>query len=148
MTRYRYERVVDNRQVDLEEVIAAKGGKPYTPPRPTLTTGGDGSDPYGVLRDILNDAYLQCATGKGRERHANGRPFMDQPIMEITRAHGIGFPTGQAAKKAQEAIGMLVRGEVDAARRELLGAIVYLAAACASIDEVACGSDVDNKVAE
>jgi hypothetical protein len=38
-------------------------------------------------------------------------------------------------KKTDEAAGMLDRGERQAARRELLGAIVYLAAAVLMIDE-------------
>ena len=83
---------------------------------------------YSVLRAILEDAYAQAASGKGAERHANGRPWTEQPINTITEAVGVGFPAGQAMKKLGEAMGMLRRGEADAARREILGAIVYAAA--------------------
>jgi hypothetical protein len=106
-----------------------------------IAAAGQASDasygPYGDLLAILADAYEQSATGKGATRHANGRPWADQPIMTITRSVGIGFPLGQAIKKALEAQGMLGRGECRAARAELLGAIVYLAAAVRRIDEAA-----------
>lgn len=148
MKRYQTEKIDDPRQVDVEEYIREKGG--YTPgPRqaaaeetPRYATI---ADHYSPLRYVLDRAFEQAAFGKGRERHANGRPFVQQPIMEITRMHGIGFVTGQASKKAQEAVGMADRGEFSAAERELLGAIVYLAAAYLRVEEVAEESGVDNK---
>lgn len=90
---------------------------------------------YDGLATELHAAFEQSALGKGKERHANGRPFDRQPIAELTRMHGVGFATGQAAKKAQEALGMLKRGEADKARHELHGAIVYLAAAAMVVSE-------------
>lgn len=130
----------DPRQIDLEEVIAARGGKPYTPgPRQAIAFGRDGERlqegdrlterNYHSLKGVLDAAYYQAAYGKGKERHADGQPFGDQPIMQIAQAHGVGFLTGQAEKKMREALGMLARGEAEAAQRELLGAIVYTAAA-------------------
>jgi hypothetical protein len=92
-------------------------------------------EPYGALRDILDEAYNQSAKGKGLERHGNGKAWTEQPILAITRDTGVGFPTGQAIKKITEAVGMLGRGESDAAARELLGAIVYTAAAVKFIRE-------------
>lgn len=92
-------------------------------------------DGYAALLHELSAAYLQSAQGKGIQRHANGRPFDRQPIMEIGRMVGPGYATGQAQKKAQEAIGMLKRGERDRALAELHGAIVYLSAAAALIRE-------------
>ncbi len=86
-------------------------------------------DGFEPLVDVLRDAHDQSAKGKGRDRHGRGLPFMDQPIIGLSRIHGSGFATGQAAKKLGEAAGMLSRGEHDAAVRELLGAIVYAAAA-------------------
>lgn len=82
---------------------------------------------YEPLRAVLDAAYNHAATGKGKERHACGRPFMEQPMMSITRHVGQGFPLGQAMKKAQEAGGMIDRGELKAAEAECLGAINYLA---------------------
>ncbi|MDQ0505960.1 hypothetical protein [Xanthobacter agilis] len=90
---------------------------------------------YALLRSTLDAAFEQASAGKGRERHANGRPFDRQPIMEIGRMVGPGYATGQAMKKSQEALGMLSRGERDAAVRELLGAIIYTAAAVLLIEE-------------
>ena len=92
--------------------------------------------PYSSLQCILADAYRQASEGKGRERHQRGNtPFDQQPIMTIGRTVGHGFQLGQAIKKTDEAAGMLDRGDRQAARRELLGAIVYLAAAVLMIDE-------------
>ncbi len=93
------------------------------------------SPEYAPLAAILQEAYDQAATGKGKERHARGLPFLDQPILEIGRMCGPGFDTGQSIKKQQEAMGMLMRGERDAAIRELLGAINYTAAAILLIRE-------------
>ncbi|CAA2140422.1 hypothetical protein [Hyphomicrobium sp. ghe19] len=90
---------------------------------------------YDVLVSVLKDAHAQASRGKGKERHANGRPFERQPIMELGRMYGPGFAAGQAAKKAQEAMGMVARGERDAAAFELLGAINYLAACVMLIRE-------------
>jgi hypothetical protein len=64
-------------------------------------------------------------------RHGNGLSFMDQPALTITRAVGLGFPLGQAMKKIQES----QRMDTDAAKRELLGAINYLAAAVLFLNE-------------
>lgn len=84
---------------------------------------------YQLLDDVLSRAYHQAAVGKGAERHANDKPFHEQPMQKIAERRGIGFILGQADKKSEEAQGMVERGERDAAVRELLGAIVYLAGA-------------------
>lgn len=88
------------------------------------------TDPYLPLREVLQEAHDQAANGKGAERHADGRPFNEQPIFAISGLSGVGggFLVGQAVKKANEAMGMAQRGQIDAAKRDLLGAIVYLAA--------------------
>lgn len=134
------------RQVDLEEYIAESMGKPFTPnwshpPRPEAEVT---ASMYAPLKAVLKMAYAQAASGKGRDRHANGKPFLEQPIMEIGRMVGVGYQTGQAMKKAQEAGGMIQRGQYEAARAELLGAINYLAAAHILIGEITDGkSSVD-----
>jgi len=92
-------------------------------------------DPYAPLRRVLDAAYEQAANGKGKERHANDKPFDRQPIMEIARMVGPGYQLGQAMKKSQEAFGMLGRGQPDRAQAELLGAINYIAAAYLLIEE-------------
>ena len=89
---------------------------------------------YEDLAEVLTAALMQAAAGKGSERHGNGCAFADQPMAEITRAHGLGFPLGQCEKKGREAAGMVARGEFDAARRELLGAINYLAGAVLALN--------------
>lgn len=84
---------------------------------------------YLELFNVFRRAFEQSSRGKGVERHAEGRAFLDQPIMDITRRRGAGFPLGQMDKKIDEAQGMLRRGDREAAARELSGALVYLAAA-------------------
>jgi hypothetical protein len=90
---------------------------------------------YEILRDVLDQAFEQAASGKGRERHANDLPFERQPILETTRIVGLGFPLGQAIKKTGEAAGMLEREQHERAIAELLGAINYLAAGIIAIRE-------------
>lgn len=108
----------------------------------------DNVEGYALLRGILDEAYDQSARGKGHDRHANGRYFDQQPIMEIGRMVGPGFATGQVMKKAQEATSMAARGEVDAAVRELLGVIVYAASAVALVREKAPRADLDRRRCE
>lgn len=91
---------------------------------------------YEPLASVLQAALDQAQSGKGKERHANDREFERQPIMEIGRMVGLGYPTGQAQKKTQEAVGMFNRGQTDSAEAELLGAINYLAAAILLIREL------------
>ena len=78
---------------------------------------------YHDLALILCRAYDQAAEGKGNERHAQGQPFAAQPMQTIQQLVGTGFAAGQAIKKIQEA----QRMEPDAAARDLLGAINYIA---------------------
>lgn len=84
-------------------------------------------DGYAELRRVLDEAVEQASAGKGKERHATeGEAFEEQQIVVLNRwigsNHGDIF---QACKKAIES----TRLSKDAAKRELLGAINYLAAA-------------------
>lgn len=90
---------------------------------------------YGALSLELQAAFAQSSEGKGKERHANGRAFDRQPILELGRLYGPGYAAGQAAKKTQEALGMLSRGDRDKALFEVHGAIVYLAALASLLRE-------------
>lgn len=84
------------------------------------------TDPsYTELMAVLTRAYDQAATGKGHDRHADGKAFKDQPMQTVCTLYGVGFALGQAAKKSQESMRM----DREAAVRELLGAINYLAGA-------------------
>lgn len=84
---------------------------------------------YEPLFGVLADAYAQSAFGKGKERHGGGKPFDRQPIMELGRMLGPDGQLFQVMKKAQEAGSMARRGEPGRAEHELLGVIVYAAAA-------------------
>ena len=79
---------------------------------------------YEQLETILGEALEQAAAGKGKERHATGQAFEDQPMQLISKLlddnHGLAF---QAIKKIQESL----RLSPDRAERELLGAINYIA---------------------
>jgi hypothetical protein len=86
------------------------------------------------LTRILVDAYDQAAKGKGKERHAGGRPWTDQPIFLTPKLLGCGaFNLGQAVKKLCE----LQNLPHKMACAEALGAIVYLASAIVLVDESA-----------
>ena len=81
---------------------------------------------FEQLAGVFDAALAQAQSGKGAERHGrDGTPFCEQDIFVIARAHGVGFLTGQAEKKIRESAGL----PVDRARAEVLGALVYLAAA-------------------
>lgn len=80
---------------------------------------------YSSLNLVLERAYDQAAYGKGRDRHAQGQPFEEQPMQLLCQLYGPGFALGQAAKKMQEA----QRLELEPAVKELLGAINYIAGA-------------------
>ena len=96
----------------------------------------DSDDGYDCLRAVLDQAVEQASSGKGRERHASGEPFDEQTIMQTTRAHGLGFATGQAEKKLREAHRLVDKEDgIRRAVHELLGAINYTAAAIIRLQE-------------
>jgi hypothetical protein len=78
---------------------------------------------YRNLKDALDKSYAQASKGKGKERHADDKPFEEQPIFWIEE-HFKSFQLGQAVKKIHES----QRLSTDRAIAELQGAIVFLAA--------------------
>ncbi|WP_160153330.1 hypothetical protein [Microbulbifer sp. ALW1] len=80
---------------------------------------------YETLTDVLERALQQAAAGKGNDRHAQGQPFHEQPMLRISELldsdGGMAF---QAIKKIQEARRLPTRERRVA---ELLGAINYIA---------------------
>lgn len=82
-------------------------------------------DGYESLELILSMAYQQAACGKGKERHASGRPFHDQPMQRESDDLGhCGGLVYQVRKKTREGMAM---PENERKIKELLGAINYLA---------------------
>lgn len=81
------------------------------------------------LMSVLREAFNQCVKGKGNERHGHDSQLFQQQWVTLAKHHSVGFLTGQAAKKLNEAASLrLVEGYTrDAYERELLGAIVYTA---------------------
>lgn len=98
---------------------------------------------YLELERVLCAAYDQASAGKGKERHAAGDQFNAQPILTIGRllksADGEAY---QAIKKTREALMMHRRGDTEAAIRELLGAINYLAAVAILVSEEGYARDL------
>ena len=89
-------------------------------------------DQYADLRRILDTAFIFASEEKGHERHGgNGLDWGDQRHAAIASEVGTGFAIGQAVKKSFES----ERLEPDAAKRELLGAITYLASAIYAIEK-------------
>lgn len=80
---------------------------------------------YEKLADVLQRAFDQAASGKGKERHAQGEPFHEQVMQIGARKFGVGSLLFQAFKKSEES----QRLPLDRGVNELLGAIVYLAGA-------------------
>lgn len=80
---------------------------------------------YDDLFNVLALAYDQAARGKGKERHANDKPFNQQPLMQLADKFGTGFLLGQASKKLEECTGLPYGQDI----KEILGAIVYSCAA-------------------
>ena len=80
---------------------------------------------YRSLAGVLVEAYHQAQSGKGKERHANGLAFENQPMQTISGMldsdKGMAY---QACKKIVEATNMQ---SLPAFEREILGAINYLA---------------------
>ena len=81
------------------------------------------------IEKIFDEALDQINQGKGNERHGNGLEFIQQPWVSITDTHGIGFLTGQAQKKIMEAVKNKEDTNYLWYKREILGAINYLAMA-------------------
>jgi hypothetical protein len=79
---------------------------------------------YEELERVLCAAYIQAAVGKGAERHADSKPFTDQPMQTIAQSYGsVDGMMFQVSKKLGES-----RGLPDGrAQAEVLGAIVYAA---------------------
>lgn len=93
-------------------------------------------DGYDSLRAIYAMALEQAQGGKGKERHANGLPFDQQPICQGGRRFGPGCLIYQAWKKAHETPALLKMGNgKERAIRELLGVINYAAAAVIVLQE-------------
>lgn len=98
---------------------------------------------YESLAGVLQRALDQAQNGKGAERHANSLPFDKQPMQTIAAAHGVGFLTGQACKKAEESHGLPPGRNIA----ELLGAINYLAGAVLFLErETPSAPANDNKL--
>lgn len=107
-----------------------------------IARNGNGGEHYDLVRSptpanyiglqaVLDRAFEQAAHGKGAERHAQEKPFEEQPMQKLIELYGTGFALGQAGKKMQEA----QRLARDAAVRELLGAINYIAGAVIHLEK-------------
>jgi hypothetical protein len=80
---------------------------------------------YEPLAEVLQEALNQSQLGKGKVCHANGLPFLQQPIMQGARESGEGGLVFQSRKKILEAYNCK---DDDRAITDMLGAINYIAA--------------------
>lgn len=91
---------------------------------------------YEKLALVFDDAFNQAAHGKGKERHEDTPDFADQTTQKIMRLmQSSEGGTHQAIKKLIEARGLTPA----AARKERLGAIVYIASVIIAEDAKAAG---------
>ena len=104
--------------------------------------------PYTALKTVLDKAFNQASQGKGKERHANNKPFTEQPICEIGRMVGLGYPLGQAMKKCQESLRLVNLKGVDSAKAELYGAINYIASAIIILNEHKLKEKIETSIQE
>lgn len=74
------------------------------------------------LYSIFMAAIEQLMYGKGERHGGVSVPFLDQPWKSLADQHGIGFLSGQSAKKIGEAIATKTG---DDRYREVLGAVNY-----------------------
>jgi len=102
----------------------------YLTAHPNVPAAAPKRDRYATLAKVLQRALEQAATGKGEDRHGSDEMFENQVSGVITDQVGLGYPCGQAIKKTLEAD----RLEKEAAVRELLGAINYLALAIIKLE--------------
>ena len=85
----------------------------------------DRDDYLPLLRTFLG-ALEQAAYGKGRERHANDLPFIEQPIL--TMAHMLDSDAGLAQQVIKKTIEARSLPTKQARINELRGTLVYAAA--------------------
>lgn len=78
------------------------------------------------LQEVFSDAVAQAVSGKGEQKHGLGKGFYDQQWVDVTKRHGLGFLTGQAVKKINEAVTI---PSMEMWEREMLGALNYIAMA-------------------
>jgi len=108
---------VDN----FTEYLLASAAQVFVPPPRLAVLPG-----YEKLAAVLDEALEQAQSGKGKERHASGEAFEDQPIVQINLL--LGSSDGalfQMMKKFRES----KRLPADRRRHERLGALIYMVAA-------------------
>lgn len=88
-------------------------------------------DPYSILFTVLWEASDRASHGKGKDRHANNKPFDQQPIVMEGENFGINGNLQQIRKKCLECL----RLDYTRARNELLDVIVYAAASVIILDK-------------
>lgn len=102
----------------------------------TATSSENVTNTHASLERVFALAVEQSQSGKGADRHGNGQSFDDQPIFTLNRPlgtnHGALF---QVLKKTTESAKLASTGRVDMAKNELLGAMVYAAAAYLMLEE-------------
>ncbi len=86
---------------------------------------------YDKLMDVMMEAFNQARHGKGNAVHGTGLHFEDQDMLAVMDRVGKDFALGQAIKKITEGR----RKNMLDARKEFLGAMVYVAGAIIWMDK-------------
>ena len=88
---------------------------------------------YEKLHNVFRDAHHHAAYQKGAERHANDLPFHEQRMQTISE--GQDSPLGMAFQVQKKMLEGLQMKDPGACRRELLGALNYLAGIVIFLDK-------------
>lgn len=85
---------------------------------------------YNILQREFDNALQQASAGKGKERHARGKENFDDQVMCAVQRLLIDHPCGglayQVIKKTIESGRLFNDKGVDAAKKEIYGAMNYL----------------------
>jgi hypothetical protein len=123
----------DIHEVESDEWLGTTADLPVGSVSPYKEEQKEAVGGYEELENVLQRALHQASEGKGKERHAQGLAFEDQPMLQISRflgtEQGMAF---QACKKIQESHRLPTTERKVA---ELLGAINYIAGMVIMLEE-------------
>ena len=91
---------------------------------------------YDSLRDVFMMAVNEAISGKGGQRHGTSDKFENQQLCSFMREAGLSPAMYQIQKKARELLRFKGKNRKERVRRELLGIIIYAAAAVIVNEEV------------
>lgn len=122
-----------NEAVSAATTYAHKAGLPWVPTIKEIEVTASEPIALPIERHPLDEVFKRCVEqaekGKGEVKHGLGKGFYDQQWVDVTRRHGVGFLTGQAVKKLNEAAALKNNMTQEDWEKEMHGAINYAAMA-------------------